>query len=133
MTLTLLPTAEKAVVHFLTNDPDLSAQCGGRAGTKLNATLPAWRVTRVGGIPDDPYCDRPSVQLEAWAVDQATASAMMRTLLAALPRIRGLHTDAGIVYTYAVTSGPFWSPDDPSLSTNARYITTIDLLTTPDS
>jgi hypothetical protein len=39
--------------------------------------------------------------------------------------------DGGRVWTYEVTSGPFWSPDDPTLSSNARYIATVDLLTSP--
>ncbi len=129
MTAVLLPSAEQAAVAWLKADPDLAAIHGGRVGTRLGAVLPAIRVTRVGGVPDEPWLDNPSIQLECWAADQATADLLTRTLLAVLPTVRGLLSD-GRVHTYLVTSGPYWAPDDPDLSSNARYIVTVQLLIT---
>lgn len=130
MTLALLPSAEVASVSWAKAQTDLAAIHGGRVGTKLNATLPAIRVQRVGGSPVDPWEDRPLVQWECWAADQGAADLLVRTLVAALPLFKGTFA-GGRVYTFAVESGPFWSPDDPALSQNARYIITTRLVTTP--
>lgn len=110
---------------------DIAALTGGRVGTRLNATLPAIRLQRVGLAPPEPWQDDASIQVECWALDQATADLLARTVVAALPSIRNTTVTGGRVYSYQITSGPFWSPDDPALSTNARYILTVDLLTTP--
>lgn len=129
MALALLPSAEVAAVAWAKAQTDLAAIHGGRVGTKLNATLPAIRVQRIGGVAEDPWEDRPLVQWECWAADQAAADLLVRTLVAALPLFRGAYA-GGRVWTFAIESGPFWSPDDPSLSSNARYIITTRLVTT---
>jgi len=130
VTVTLLPSAEVASVAWAKAQPDLVPLHGGRVGTRLNATLPAIRVQRVGGSPVDPWEDRPLIQWECWAADQAAADLLVRTLMAALPSFRGTFA-GGRVYTYTIESGPYWAPDDPDLSTNARYILTARLVTTP--
>lgn len=130
MALTVLPSAEVAAVTWGKAQTDLAAIHGGRFGTKLNATLPAVRVQRIGGSPVDPWEDRPLLQFECWAADQGTADVLARTLVAALPTFRGAYA-GGRVYTYSIESGPFYSPDDPSLSTNSRYVITARLVTTP--
>ena len=128
MPLTLLPSAEAVLVAWLKAHPDLTPLHGGRVGTKLNATLPAVRVARVGGTPEEPWLDLPLVQVEAWAADQTAADTLARSIIAAMPDVRG--AAAGKVRTFAYESGPFWAPDDPQISTNARYIVTVRLLTT---
>lgn len=128
MPLALLPDAEAALVAWLKAHPDLAAIHGGRVGTKLNATLPAVRVTRVGGTPDDPWLDLPLVQVEAWAATSTAAMDLARSVVAAMPDVRG--AAAGKVHTFVYESGPFWAPDDPNLSNNARYVLTVRLLTT---
>lgn len=130
MSLTLLPSAPVLTVAWLKGHADLAAIHGGRVGTKLNATLPAIRVQRIGGNVPDTYEDQPVLQVECWAVDEGTADLLARSVVAALPTIRQT-TAAGRVYTYAIESGPFWAPDDPALSNYARYILTVRLLTTP--
>lgn len=127
---TLLPSAAVLTVAWLKAQPDLAAIHGGRVGTKLNAILPAIRVQRVGGISRDTYEDQPLVQVECWGADEGTADLLARTVVAVLPQVRGTYA-TGRIYTYAVESGPFWAPDDPSLSNNARYLLTVRLLTTP--
>lgn len=130
MSLILLPSAPVLTIAWLKAQTDLAAIHGGRVGTKLNATLPALRVQRIGGSSPDPYQDEPVMQFECWAADEATADLLARTLVAALPTIRGLTLPSGRVYTYEIESGPFWLPDDPQLSSNDRYILTVRLLTT---
>ena len=131
MTVTLLPSAAALTVALLKADPDLTAITAGRVGTKLNQTLPAIRVQRIGGSPDAYNgTDAPSMQLECWAADEGTADTLVRTLIAVLPTFRHRDVTGGRVHTYTITSGPFWAPDDPSLSNNARYIITVELLTT---
>lgn len=130
MTLTLLPSAEQVMVAWAKTNTDLAAIHGGRAATKLNATLPAIRLQRIGNAPPEPYQDDANVQVECWAADQATADLLARTVVAALPTIRNTSVSGGRVYSYEITSGPYWAPDDPSLSNNARYILTVSLLIT---
>lgn len=126
---TLLPSAPALFVAWAKANPDLAAIQGTRVATKLNATLPATRVQRIGGTPEAPWEDHPLLQVECWAADETTADKLARTYVAVLDAFR--HRAAtGRVYTYAFESGPFWSPDDPQLSTNARYIFTIRLVTT---
>jgi hypothetical protein len=131
VTLTLLPSAVGVFIEWCKANTDLLAVHGGRVGTRLNATLPAVRATRIGGTPDqESWVDSPEVQVECWAADDPTAERLARQVVAALPTIRGPKS-YGRVATFEVTSGPFWAPDDPNLSTNARYIFTIRMLTTP--
>lgn len=129
MPATLLPSAETVTIAWLKANTDLLAIHGGRVGSKLNATLPAIRVQRIGGSPVETWEDRPLLQVEAWAADQTTADTLARTIVAVLPTIRAAYA-SGRVWTYAVESGPFWAPDDPNLSSNARYVLTVRLLTT---
>ncbi len=126
---TLLPSAPAVLVAWLKQDPDLAAIHGGRVGTKLASTLPAIRVQRVGGSPDEyDGTDEPDMQVECWAADDVTAERFVRTLIAALPTLRHRTVTGGRAYTYTITSGPMFAPDDPSLSSNVRYILTLSLL-----
>lgn len=126
---TLLPSAPVLFVAWAKANPDLAAIQGARVATRLSGTLPATRVQRIGGSPDEyDGTDSPSLQVECWAADESTADLLVRTLVAVLPTFRH-RAASGQVYTYEITSGPFWAPDDPSLSTNARYILTLSLLT----
>ena len=127
----LLPPAEQVAITWAIQVPELQAIQGDRIGTRLAATLPATRVTRVGNPPVDPWEDDASLQFECWGSTQTDADRLMRTTLAALPSIRFWTAAGGKVHTYEVTSGPYWQPDDPNLSKNARYIFTVDLLITP--
>jgi hypothetical protein len=128
--LTLLPSATVLTVAWLKEQPDLTAIHGGRVGTRLNQVLPAIRVQRIGGSIPEVWEDLPVLQIECWAADEGTADDLVRTVVAALPAYRG-DFGVGHVYTYQIESGPFWAPDDPQLSSNARYILTVRLLTTP--
>lgn len=128
MTVDLLPSAPAVTVAWLKANPDLLAIHGGRVGTKLNATLPAIRVQRIGGTVPETYEDQPVLQIECWAADEGTADRLARTVIAALPTVRGEYP-TGQVWTYAVESGPYWAPDDPQLSNNSRYIISVRLLT----
>jgi hypothetical protein len=131
VTLTLLPSAPGVFIAWCKTNTDLAAVHGGRVGTKLNATLPAVRVTRIGGTPDqESWQDTPELQIECWATEDPAAELLSRQVVAALPTLRG-PAAYGRVYTFQVTSGPYWAPDDPELSTSARYIFTVQLLTTP--
>lgn len=130
MTLSLLPSAPALTVAWLKTQTDLAAIHGGRVGTKLNATLPAIRVQRIGGMSPDVYEDQPLMQFECWAADEGTADRLVRTLVAALPSFRDATNADGKVWTYSIESGPLWMPDDPQLSTNARYLLTARLITT---
>lgn len=125
----VLPSAASVVVAWLTNNPDLAAIHGGRVGTRLRSVLPAIRVQRVAGSPPETWRDEPVIQIECWAADEGPADLLARTVVAVLPSVRST-VPGGKVYTGVIDSGPFWSPDDPTLSTNSRYILTIRLLIT---
>src|SRR3954470_15206486 len=124
MTVELLPSAPVLTVAWLKANPDLAAIHGGRVGTKLNSTLPAIRVQRIGGTVPDVYEDQPVLQVECWAADEATADLMVRSVGALLPAVRGTYA-SGRVSTSQIESGPFWAPDAPQLSSNSRYILTV--------
>lgn len=124
----LLPSAAGLLVAGLKADPDLTAIHGGRVGTRLNATLPAIRIQRIGGSPSELWEDRPLMQVDCWATDEGMADRLVRTVVAALPSLRGTYP-TGRVYTYEIESGPFWAPDDPTISSDSRYIITVRLLT----
>ncbi len=129
--MALLPSSEQVFIAWAKTVAALNTITGGRVGTKLNATLPAIRVNRVGGTATEPWQDTPQLQVECWAVDQATADLLARTVISSLTGVR-IPVAGGVIHSYSVSGGPFWSPDDPNLSQNARYILTIDLLiTTP--
>lgn len=131
MTLTLLPSAVGVFIAWCKTNTDLAAVHAGRVGSKLNATLPAVRVQRIGGTPDqESWNDEPELQVECWAADDPTAELLSRQVIAAMPTLRG-PAAYGRVYTFQVTSGPYFAPDDPNLSANVRYIFTVQLLTTP--
>jgi len=130
MPVTLLPSAISAAVSWLKNQPTVTAITGSRVGTRLNATLPAIRVQRVGNPPPAEWADDASIQIECWAQDEITAELLARTVIAALPDIRGYPVTGGRVHTYTVSAGPYFAPDEPP-STLARFVMTVDLLTTP--
>jgi hypothetical protein len=125
----LLPSAAAVTVAALKSSTDLNAVTGGRVGTRLNATLPAVRVQRVAGTSPDPWQDQPVMQLDCWGAKEEDADLLARTLVAVLPTLHGTFAN-GKLWSYEIESGPFWSPDDPTLSSNARYILTVRLLTT---
>lgn len=126
---TLLPSAPAALVAWAKQDPDLSAVVNGRVGTKLASTLPAIRMQRVGGTPDEyDGTDEPAVQVECWAANDVDAERLARVFVSVLPTLRHRAVTGGRAYTYEITSGPFFLPDDPNLSTNVRYLLTISVL-----
>lgn len=130
MALTLPADDEAIAVSFFKAQTDINALVGGRVATSLNATLPALRVGRIGGTPPDTYEDQPVLQIEAWDATRTGAKLLIRSVVAALPSMRGTYT-SGRVYTFQVDSGPYYFPDDPNLSTNHRYLVTVRLITTP--
>ncbi len=131
MTVTLLPSAERLFVAWASTVPALAAIHGGRVGTRLHDTRPAMRVTRIGAAPPEPWQDDADLQVECWAVDQTTADLLARTLVASMPAIGGyLPAGGGRVHSGWVTSGPFWSPDAPTLSGHARYLLAVSLIVT---
>jgi 5-methylcytosine-specific restriction endonuclease McrA len=88
VTATLLPSAPVLFIARARTHPDLVAIQSTRVGTKLNATLPATRVQRIGGTPPELWRDDPVLQVEAWAADEGTADLLIRTWVAALPDFR---------------------------------------------
>jgi hypothetical protein len=125
----LLPSAPALFVAWAKTNTALNAIQAGRVATKLNATLPATRVQRIGGIPESPQIDQPILQVECWAADEVTAERLARTYVAELDTFRH-RAPTGQVFTYSFESGPFYSPDDPALSQNVRYLFSIRLVTT---
>ena len=125
----MLPSAVRLLVARAKANTALAAIQGTRVGSKLNATLPATRVQRVGGSVPDTWEDNPVVQIEAWAADEETADLLARTWLDALPAMRHRAAD-GQVHSYSVQSVLF-APDDQNLSSNSRFIITARLLVTP--
>lgn len=131
MSVTLLPSAEVTFISWASGQVDLAALHGGRVATKLNKTLPALRIARVGGSAPDPWRDEPTLQVECWAATQGDADELARTVVAVLPQLRFIVFTGGRVWSAEVTAGPYWAPDDPDLTENARYILSVQLLVSP--
>lgn len=126
----LLPAAVRQFVEWATSDPDLAAIHLGNVGSRLAGGRPALRVQRVSGSPNAVWEDTPVLQIEAWGSTETQADDLVRAVVAALPRFRGSYA-AGLVHGHRIESGPFWAPDAPGLSNDARYILTVRTLTTP--
>lgn len=125
----LIPDIEKLTVAYLRADSGVAAMVGTEVSTRLPnpLVLPRVRLTRVGGVADDPvgYLDRPNLQVEAWAAlgvgdDKAEAFALAAaTLRALLLMPTAIH--AGAVITDVTQNlGLRWFPD-PSTDT-PRYL-----------
>jgi 3-deoxy-D-arabino-heptulosonate 7-phosphate (DAHP) synthase class II len=125
------PDGVGAMIAWMRQQSDVAGSAGGtgsaRIGTRLSATLPAWRLTLVNGDPEttgENNAAHPTIQVEAWANDPAAADLMMRTFTAALPLIRW-GTWAGTYVSGAyVDLGPIMS-DDPDLSSYRQLVDVI--------
>jgi hypothetical protein len=131
MPVTPSPDSVGCVIDFIRRQSDMAALVGGaspRVSTRLSGTLPAIRVTLVDGGPDTTGefgGAHPTVQVECWANDPATADLMMRTFTAALPQVKG-GTWGGVYVSGArVDLGPIMS-DDPD-TTAYRQLTDVIL------
>ena len=121
MTDPLLPSMPKLAVAWGSAHPALAAIHGGRFGTRLAATLPAVRVTRIGSAPTHRFEDSPVLQFECWANDEGGADLLARTLVASLPTFLTAQVRGFRVLSH------FWSPD---LTTDRpRYIVIAEFLT----
>lgn len=130
MSVPLLPDAEVLLVAFLASHPLLVPLHGGRVGTQLDRGRPALRVTRVGRGPADWWEDAPELQVDAWAATQDEASVLIRSVIAALEDVEGVHAE-GAVRGHEVVRGPIWAPDPDT--TEARYLLDVVLLTYPNT
>jgi hypothetical protein len=130
MTDTLLPSAEVVFVAWAKAHTALLALHSGRVGTQLNATRPCLRVQRLGRPQIDRWEDAPELQVEAWATSETSADQLIRTVVAALPDIRGTRTGARIS-GYEITLGPLYQPDEGTQL--HRYLLDLVLYLTPGS
>lgn len=120
----LLPSPEVLLGGFLRAHPALSPLHGGRVGTRLSGVYPAIRLARLGSPARERWEDRPTVQVECWADEQAHADLLARTVVAVMPEVLGAHA-GGVVSGWEITLGPLWSPD-PTTG-RARYLVDLQL------
>ncbi len=124
----LLPGPEALLGAFYRNHPSLAPLHGGRVGTRLGGVYPAIRLARLGSPPGHRWEDRPTVQVECWADEQAQADLLARTVVAVTPEVLGAHLQ-GVVSGWDITLGPLWSPDPTTA--RARYLIDVQLQTHP--
>ena len=111
-----LPDAEATVIGWLKGCPDITAVVGQRIHARFpeQVTMPAIRVTRVGGSPDDPWRDAPQIQVDCWADPQRDQQAQQLAGLvcAHVDELRGHRGDGSVIVAPHVINGPLLREDD---------------------
>lgn len=127
MPFPLLPDPETLVLAALAAQPSITAITGTRIGSRIPdlPTYPLIRVARVGGGPDSPSSERVVVQIECWANDDATASLLARTVIAAHVDLRNATAAGWVALTNPVSVIPLFD----QVSEKARYIIDVEMET----
>jgi hypothetical protein len=128
MPVDLMPNAEAEFIDWAEDEATMLAIHAGRVGTKLSRTLPAIRVTRIGDPSPHHWQDNAALAVECWGNNQDEADRLLRTMIAALPDIRGRRVPEGTIHTYEVTAGPYFVEDEQTGS--VRYNVTVNFLIT---
>jgi hypothetical protein len=66
------------------------------------------RIHRISGANRDITIDRPIVDVDVFAVDEATSSSAARSIQAALLSLRGAITTNGVIQQAVCINGPRW-------------------------
>lgn len=120
----LLPDPETLLVAALNATASVTALVGSRISTNRGSTYPALVVTRVGGGPDSPASDLALLQLDCWATDDATASLLARTVVAAHRDLRRI-TAGGWTALTDIQAGPIPVPEEETGL--ARYVIDLEI------
>lgn len=106
----VMPSPIRIVNAWAKSRPAITAVVGKRISPKLDATLPAIRLTNVGPRDRGPEEALARVQVECWADDHDTAEDLANVVVAQVPTLRGQWA-TGWVAGAAVALGPFASHD----------------------
>lgn len=108
-----MPPALKVVNEWLKAQTAITNLCGKRISPKLDATLPAIRLTNVGPIERGPEEALQRIQVECWAMTYDAAEDLANTVVSVLPEAHA-QWPSGYCAGGSVESGPFDSPDPES-------------------
>jgi len=108
-----MPRALKVVNEWLKAQAAVTDLAGKRISHKLDAQLPAIRLTNVGPIERGPEEALQRIQVECWAETYDDAEDLANVVVSVLPEARG-EWPAGYCAGGGVESGPFDSPDPES-------------------
>ncbi|WP_030678233.1 hypothetical protein [Streptomyces sp. NRRL B-1347] len=122
------PDAERLIVDFLKNRPELAgATVDNRPPAGFDGTQKAVLVSRVGGAwVDDQHLDQPLLDLEAYGPDKTAAHAVALAARACVLGLAGTAHGSAVVTDVAESDGPRWLPDYNRPRGN-RYLTTVQL------
>jgi hypothetical protein len=119
----VFPDAELALLAVLA-----PAFPSGRVVTKTPATIAGTviRVHRISGAARNIRVDRPIVDVDVFAADDATASSTARNAQSVLLSLAGTTVLNGVIQRVSVVNGPRWLPEDnPNLT---RYGATYEVM-----
>lgn len=127
-----LPDLEALAIQYLLAETEVTDLFGQRVAGRKEGTLPAARISRVGGgTVVDRHLDAGLIQIEVWDDDELGAWTGCELLRAHLldPAFRGLHAGRGVVTAVEDVAGPQEAYDD-SIET-PRYLARVRILAHP--
>ncbi|KUF17540.1 hypothetical protein [Streptomyces silvensis] len=128
MSVLTFPDAERLVVDFLKNRPELTGTTvDNRPPAGFDGTQKAVLVSRVGGaFLDDQHLDQPLLDLEVYGPDKTTAHGVALAARACVLELTGTSYGTAVVTDVAEEDGPRWLPDYLRPQGN-RYLATVRL------
>ncbi|MFD9906367.1 hypothetical protein [Streptomyces sp. NPDC059063] len=128
MSVLNFPDAERLIVDFLKNRPELTGTTvDNRPPAGFDGTQKAVLVSRVGGAwADDQHLDQALLDLEAYGPDKTTAHGVALAARACILELPGTAYGAAVVTDVTEADGPRWLPDFNRPNGN-RYLATVRL------
>lgn len=109
----VMPPPLKVANQWLKAQERVTQLCDKRIAPKLDAKLPAIRLTNVGPVDQGPEEALVRVQVECWAMTYDEAEQLALAVVSVIPEAAG-QWPAGYCAGGAVLAGPFDSPDPAS-------------------
>lgn len=132
-TPTLLPDAVLVARTFIAGHPAVVA-LGPRVGSRRpeNSTGPVVVIRQIGSeAVRRQWLDRASLQIDAYAADQASASLLARTVSAVLAAAANEVTPVGVLVSADEETGLAWLPDTLLEPPAPRWLLGVSVLTHP--
>ncbi|GAA3770662.1 hypothetical protein GCM10022206_06590 [Streptomyces chiangmaiensis] len=126
MAILTFPDAERLVVDFLKNRPEMTGvTVDNRTPVGFDGTQQVVLVSRSGGVwIDDLHLDKPLIDLEVYGPDKTTAHGIALAARACVLELVGTTYGTAIVTDIDEADGPRWLPDYNRPAGN-RYLATI--------
>ena len=131
--LVVMPDVPKVALDYLRTIPEVTTLTP-RISTQSPATpvYPYVTVQRVGGNEVVEFrLDRANLQLDAWGTNEAEASLVIRTVIAALKAARGYQHPTAVIAAAELVLSPQWIPDTTRTPPTPRFVASVALTVHP--